>query len=246
MSWPSIHVNSEPASLGDALLRELNAFRLSVMRLKPSTDPALDFEAFARVCRGSSHVAFLRDAAGAVCGSFIATCWGGEVGGRRYRATILDYGFVRSDLRGHPAYVAALFPIMVRETSRWRGEEMWAGGIGYPTSLLALGRVMPTCYLQGDPEIPPVARAILHHLVEEAGARWEPERCRVNMPTIPPEMPARWYTHAEREPLYGRILERCPEWKEGYGLAFVTRIQMRRVFADVGLKVLRRVVRWQP
>lgn len=239
----STHLCSAPIDLDEGFLRELNAFRLSVMRLKPTTDPDADFAEVVRACRSSEHVAWLRDGAGVLCASFILSTLRGEASGRRHKTYTLNYAFARPDVRGHPAYLWLGLRVMLLELARWRGEALWVGGVGYPASVLALDRAFGPLSLGGD-EVPEHVRPLLDRAIaEEAGNRWEPAAARMNMPTIPPVMSDGWYARAEGDPLYRRYVARCPDWTEGYALACLGRLRPARAIAAVMGRALQRRMR---
>jgi hypothetical protein len=241
---PTLHIHSNDERLDDALLRELNAFRLSVMRLKPTTDEDLDFASFSKVCRRAAYVAFVRDSKGSICSSFVVAIYQGSAANVRFRAYVIDYAFARLDMRGDPTQIRLGLRILLRELRSWRrGEELWVGGIGYPASALTIGRLFQPFHFSSDDDVPGSARSIFEQLRAESGDRWEGARHRVSMPTIPPRMPARWYQHAEAEPTYDRFIAQCPEWTEGYGLAFLGKANVGRALADIGTKYMKRWVR---
>jgi hypothetical protein len=240
---PTLHIHTRDDRLDDALLRELNAFRLSIMRLKATTDEDLDFESFAEVCRQAAYVAFVRDPQGAICSSFVVAIHSGRAADVRFRAYVVDYAFSRIDMRGHPTQIRMALRILLRELSSWRAEELWVGGIGYPASALTIGGLFQPFHFSSDGDVPAAARSIFEQLRVKSGDRWEGARHRVSMPTIPPRMPARWYQRAEAEPTYHRFIAQCPEWSEGYGLAFLGKASVGRALADISTKYVKRWVR---
>jgi hypothetical protein len=240
---PTLHLHSRNDRLDDALLRELNAFRLSIMRLKGTTDADLDFASFSKVCRRAAYVAFVRDSSGSICSSFVVGIHSGRADDVRFRAYVVDYAFSRIDMRGHPTQTRMGLRILLRELRTWRrGEELWVGGIGYPASALTIARLFQPFHFSSDDDVPGPAQSIFEQLRVESGDRWG-ARHRVSMPTIPPHMPARWYQHAEAEPTYHRFIAQCPEWTEGYGLAFLGKANVASALADIGKKYLERWAR---
>lgn len=238
------HLETRPARLETPFLHALNDFRWSVMRPKPTTDRAADFEKFAAACRAADHVAWLRDAAGAICASFVIDSYTGSAEGRSYRLYCLDYAFVRADLRGHPAYLRLGLRAMAHELARWRGEALFAGGTGYPASVLALGRAFGHVHLGGDDDLPPLERALMARVVDEvAGDRWQADRQRMDMPTLPPPLSPALSARAVHDPLFHRYLARCPDWTEGYALACLARVRPLIAIAAVGLRLVRRGAR---
>lgn len=226
--------------LTHSMLVEMNTLRLTLMRLKPTTDPKIDFEELSNFCRKCEYVFLLRNNAHKLVGMFVARIQRSSFNGIRFVILHGDFGFVLPEYRGHPLYIIGKLRVFLRFWLQSRGAIVLLGGIGYPAGLLAIGHFKPM-YLSCDRDLPPVIQAAFELLIKEgAGARWDWTRGRKDMPTIPPEMPPGWHERIQREAFYGRYIAHCPDWSLGYALASLAPIRTLPALLSLGRATLRR------
>ncbi|MEN9868140.1 MAG: hypothetical protein RL748_3730 [Pseudomonadota bacterium] len=231
----------EGADLTPAQLLEMSNLRRSVMGMKPETDLAQDFAGFCEFCQSCFLIALFCDPDGKVVGT---TCYAAQRGttpaGQRYLLIVPDYSFMLPEYRGHPAYVHAILRMGLRLLRLWRGEQIWFGSVAYPSAMLLYEEMFAQVYLCGDPDLPPVAHLMLDWMLQNvAGSRWDAQAGCINMPTIPPVMSDKWLANAELRPMYQRYIVKCPDWRNGYALAGVARMNLLGMFL-AGLRKLQR------
>jgi hypothetical protein len=231
--------------LTPAQLLDMSNLRRFVMNMKPDTDLAQDFVKFCEFCQSCFMVALFRDPADKLVGTLCyAMQRGRAASGPAYLLIISDFTFMLPQYRAHPCLAKAITRMTLKVATMWRGEQIWFGGIGYPAVMLVYETMFRDVYLSGDSNLPPVAQTLLA-LVEQqvAGSRWQVQSGCANMPTTPPVMSAQWQANVAERDLYRRYVANCPDWKFGYALAGVARMNpLLMLWASV-LKQWRRVVR---
>lgn len=214
------------AELSDAQLQAMSQLRSRIMQLKPGLNRVRDFEKFCAYCRSCHTVSLFYAPDGELVGmtNFRLLVVHDEAG-RRHWFINPDYAFMRADYRGHPALPRNLLQVFFTFFLAWRGEPIWFGGTGYPTSLMFVDDICGSIELNSDPPQPGMGRQLIVQLIHDWGSNWDTQRGCANMPTIPPAMGPRWQAMAESNPMYQRYLAACPDWQAGYGLAGIARLR---------------------
>lgn len=206
------------ASLDEAALRELWAFRASIMNLKPEVDLAADFAGFAAFLRRSERVVVLRDGR-RVVGMTAVQMLRLEHEGERVVLATPEYVIFAPAARGSAVTALAYASTLALVVRPGDGAARWyLGGVGYPASVLMGERIARRMWLDGEPGIPPLERRMLDHLSATiAGPRRDPVMRWVDMPTRPPPLNPR----VRAQPGYTRYVALNPRWQAGTALTAV-------------------------
>lgn len=239
-----VHIQKLPGK--DLTVQQLQAMgqlRSSVMQLKPGLDLARDFEKFCAFCTSCQDVCLFYAPDGELVGtvSFRLVLLQ-DTGGRDHWFINPDYVFMRADYRGHPAFARNALTVIAGYLLKWRGEAIWFGGIGYPAALMFTNDMCGPIALSCDPPQPDMGRQLIVQLMQECGSNWDAQRDCVCMPTIPPNMGARWQARAASDPMYQRYVAACPNWQDGYALVGIARLRPLPTLARILGKGLRRML----
>jgi hypothetical protein len=220
MTWKASLTDG--AALDEPSIRELWAFQLSLLRLKPHVSPEEEFERFNADCRGARRVLRIRDGSGRLCGSVVPLVYEGSFESERFRLVVPEYIYLAPQLRGRVAvswvWARCLIPLMLL-----RGARVFVGGIGFPAGTLLLERFGGHVWLYGDPGVPPLAAHVLERIIGYlAEGGWDPDSRQMNTPVVPPPSTEAWLARSQKRALYRRYVERCPRWQEGWALPVVT------------------------
>lgn len=237
MSWTVSF--SEGTALDEPAIRELYAFRLSIMRLKPHVSPEKDFAKFSAWVRQGRRVVRMRDSRGRLGGLLVPLVYDGSWQSQRARVVVPEYAYLVPELRGRAwctlVWARSLFPLLYA-----RGVRVFLGGLAYPTGTLALDRFMGPVWLHGEPQAPAESAQVLEWIVSHvAGDSWEPASRTVDMNTLPSQPTERWLARSQGRELYRRYIARCPRWQEGYTLPCVCEFSSAKALRT-GLWTLRR------
>jgi hypothetical protein len=244
MRHPPVRIQEHSgATLTAAQLLAMSQLRSSVMQIKPDVDPARDFEKFCVFCQRCRTVCLFYAPNGELVGmtNFLLEVLP-DPAGRQHWFINPDYIFMRADYRGHPALPRCLLRVMLRYLLLWRGEPIWFGGLGYPTSLMFVDDICDALQLSSDPAQPDMGRHLIERLIQDCGSNWDARRGCASMPTVPPPMGARWLQQAEQSPFYQRYVAACPDWQNGYALVGIARLHPLSAIARMLGKGLRRVL----
>jgi hypothetical protein len=245
--WRATVTVTHGRTLSPDALRELSDFRRSIMTMKPDVDLDADFGRFRGFVTRCPIVMCVRDEGGALRGSFVVRWIEGERGGRPWRLVLPEYGFFHPSLRGSPAFPWAALRAMAAHPNVLRGRDVFIGGVGYPTGVLALEGLFAPVQFLSDPHLDDDARHHLERVVTEiAGPRFDAATGRVCMPTLPPRPSARWFRRMAARPTLARYQAQCPDWLDGYALPCVVRVDPRGVVGALGRALARSArARWE-
>lgn len=222
-------------------LRELSNFRRSIMRIKPEVGLEVDFHHFSNFVTRCPIVMRVRDKEGTLRGMFAVRWVEGTYAGRSWRLFLPEYFIFHDSLRGSPVMPWAVVRTMVSCVPLLVGKiDIFLGGVGYPTGVLAVDRLFGAIHFHSDPDMDPITRHLLDRVVNEiAGPRFDGSTGCVYMPTIPPRPSARWFQHMAARPTLARYERICPNWLEGYALPVVWRFRVDFSLLQVGLRTLK-------
>lgn len=220
MSWKASLTDG--AALDEDAIRELWAFQLSILHLKPHVSVDEELQRFTEDCRRARRVLRIRDGHGRLCGSVVPLVYEGRFESERFRLVVPEYIYLAPQLRGHAAiswaWARCLLPLMFQ-----RGARVFVGGIGFPAGTLLLERFGGHVWLDGDPGVPPLAAHVLERIIGYlAEGGWDPARRHVDTPIVPPKPSEAWLARSQKRELYRRYVERCPNWQEGWAVPSVT------------------------
>ena len=205
-----------------------------------------DYEAFAR---DGEVVRFTCD--GEVRGFFMRRHDHGHQGGRPFRWTQDEYYFIDPAWRGHAGPELARVRQFARIVGRG-GPPCWFVGECYPASYLVARDAFGHLDTGADPLTDPWVRDVLVQLgTRIAGDRFDPETGLIRTDTIPPPAPARFARPAHEAGF--RAYEAVnPDWRDGWTVLFVARIDARAIARLVGASAervtvpVRRLARRRP
>lgn len=208
--------------------------------MKPEVDLAVDHANFARFVGRCPVVMRARDREGVLRGTFVSRWLDGEREGRRWRLLLPEYSFFHESLRGTGAMPYAMLRAIISRARLFVGREVYLGGVGYPTGVLAVDGVFGPARFMNDPSLDSLSHALLARVCEEiAGPRLDRVTGRVNMPTRPPRPSARWFERMASRESFARYESRCPDWLDGYALPVLFHIDPLRVVAAMRRTVVR-------
>lgn len=203
----------------EALFEEMWRVRRDIIDLRPEVTPEADYRVFRDYFDDDASVALVRDDAGDMQGFF---GWHGErVDTGRGQRAIVDgeYLFFRKGARGSLVMAELALGCFVRSVRRFGTTAGAIVGIGYPASVMAVGRYCSAIRTVGTPGLAAWEQKVLGAFGRRAaGSDYDEANGRVRMRTLPREgrrMPRSrhgrhvlaWYeTHN-------------PSWLDGYGLA---------------------------
>jgi hypothetical protein len=222
-----LHLKIIPGrDLTPELLRQMSALRRSIMTIKPDVDLDADFDWFASICRASHRAVLFFDEHQALAGMYVFLLRRGRTAqGRRYLLVVFEFGFLLPQYRANAVLLRSGLRVICLMLAQWRGESLWAGGVGYPAGMLVVGKVFDDLVLRGETGLSAHQTALLEDITQEiCAAKWNPDSGRVTMATVPPHMSAGWLAHAATQPLYARYMRLCPDWAQGFGLPWVARV----------------------
>lgn len=227
MSWRV--TLTDGAELDEPALRELWAFRLGIVWLKPHVLPEDDFEKFSGYCRQGRRVLRLWNARGQLCGSVVPLVHDGSFQGERYRFLVPEYFYLTPEARGSMvaswAWVRCIVPLMPGP-----GVRFFLGGAGFPAGTLTLDRFLGPTWLYGDEAVPPVVEHLFAWIIEHlGGSGWDPLTGQIDMRVVPPSPSERWLARAQQREVYRRYMARCPQWQEGRTLPQVAQFSARKL-----------------
>lgn len=207
--------------LTEEQLRELWHFRLQYMRLKETTNPEDDFEAFSDYLRKGVVVQFLHK--GQLKGFLVTYYEKKTYRNKAYIAVMPEYGFIAPEFRRYPNIVIVLIKTFLRCLRKHPFTPIYLFAAGYPSAYLGLQSNYPV-HLLHDKEIPTFEKEILFDFAQtKGGERFNPETMLMDMPTLPsgPKSNAsNLYNHIPI--LQKSYLAANPEWYKGFTCLFIS------------------------
>ena len=234
------HIPARDASV--SLLRKLWAIRLSYFPLGPGRTEQEDWFEFSGYfqrdrrelivfCDGDEPVGFFVNSHDLV-----------EHDGRRAVLVSIEYTYMQSEFRGHPAFVLAGFRMFFRLLARFPFVPIYYVGFVFPNSFAFVGASFGRTFtLQEDP--PPFEAHLLRWYGREAGgAKWDDERGLARYGNVPPDTVARESKPARVREQYDRYDRINPSWRDGNALVVLAPADSK-AFGSVVRRMLRRASR---
>lgn len=212
------------ATLSEEELKNCYALRLSIVALKPETDPATDFEKFTTFVQKSQFVEYLTD--NGEIKAFFATYFSEQlINGQKCLVIEPEYGFAQPDYR-KGAYVRMTFARIVRSLKfKYWYKPIYIVGCAYPHSFIAFNRLF-----EGDfwtlesPNISELHKAILTNFLTRKTGKTAITSGVVPVPTLHKEQSPEHIAILQKNPFYTTYCAQNPDWTKGQTLAFVVRI----------------------
>jgi hypothetical protein len=233
--WLGLPGHWLPATLSEQTVRELCAFRVSVMGLKPETDPEQDYVAF-RECLRRCEFVWVDEHEGDVVGMYAFVLRTLEHEGVKVVVWEGEYACVAPNHRSGWKIVASGIASLMYMWLRFRGHRAYIFGAAYLPSFLMLQHAGPV-YLHDDPSMSAWERSLLNRLAAEHRG-WDPATGWISLPTLPVN-PRHTPPRAPelREP-WERYLAHNPRWHHGFASAVLKPLSgMRGLLAKEAVRV---------
>jgi hypothetical protein len=201
--------------LDETTLRAMYELRARLMNLKPEVDRDADFASFSRVCRSADRALLFKNGPRLV-GMTIGLLHRYERDGQRRVTALAEYIQIEREVRGSLLATAgflAMLALVLRPLdlrARW-----FAGGVGYPASVLFGARLGAKIWIDGDADAPPEVIETFAWFADKMSAKRDPVTRHVVMATRPPPLHPRLLDHPE----YAHYVARNDRWQEGIGVA---------------------------
>lgn len=212
------------AGLSEEDLKNCYALRLSIVALKPETDPAVDFEKFTAFVRKSQFVEYLTDN-GQIKAFFVTYFSEQLIQGQNCLVIEPEYGFAHPDYR-KGTYVRMTFARIVRNLKlRYWYKPIYIVGCAYPHSFIAFNRLF-----EGDfwtlesSNISDLDKAILINFLTRKTGKIDIASGIIQVPTLHKERTPEHISILKQNPFYTTYCAQNPDWEKGQTLAFVVRI----------------------
>ncbi|MFZ5439982.1 MAG: hypothetical protein ACOZQL_08225 [Myxococcota bacterium] len=210
-----------PKTLSERALRDLWAFRVSVMGLRPETDAEADYASFCACLRRCEFV-WVDEAGDEVVGMYAFVLRALEHEGAPVAVWEGEYACVSPRHRKGWKIVLSVAASIAYMRLRFPRHRAYVFGAAYLPSFLMLHQMGPA-FLHDDPRLSDSERRLLHRLASEYRT-WDPATGTIALPTRPVEprlTPPR--DPKLREP-WERYLKHNPRWFEGTSSAVLKRL----------------------
>ena len=213
----------DPRAFTEHDLRAFWRFRARFVALKPEVDPARDYRSFVDFIRSADLAWVWVDRDGAILGTAFHRLEARRVDGREVVVVHSEYGYC--SVRGRAEVILSTVAAYAWAAIKAR-QAVYVGGFAYPQGYLIYARTLPSVWLLGQESMPAAERALAAELAREwGGAAWDVERQRVSFNTLHREAP-RPSADPERQALLAGYEALNPEWRAGYGLMMLTRLDL--------------------
>jgi hypothetical protein len=177
---------ADASHVSEALLREMWEFRLSIISLRPEVTRETDWIAFRSYFQPGVEVITIRNRKGELRGIFGWSLRMVDDGQEKHVVIDAEYGFVHTDARGSFIVPAAIFRIWSKAAITARSRIIYLLGSGYPSGVLAFGRLCDHLVSLNDAHIWPWEKRIIAEYCAENDCH-DTARGILRMRTIPLE-----------------------------------------------------------
>lgn len=212
---------ADASQVSEALLREMWEFRLSIISLRPEVTRETDWIAFRSYFQPGVEVITMRNRKGELRGIFGWSLRTVDDGQEKHVVVDAEYGFVHASARGSIIVPAAIFRIWSKAAITGRSRIIYLLSSGYPSSVLAFGRLCDHVVSLNDAHTSPWERQIITDYCAENDCI-DPSRSILRMRTIPLEKRRIPRSERSRE-LLTWYEAQVPNWEDGFGLVYVVR-----------------------
>ncbi|MDP1829532.1 MAG: hypothetical protein Q8L48_40065 [Archangium sp.] len=232
--WLSLPGHWQPKTLSEATLRELCAFRVSIMGLRPETDPEQDYLAFRQTLRRCEFV-WVDEVGGELAGMYAVVLRTLEHEGAQFAIWEGEYACVSPHHRKGWKIVLSVATSLAYMRLRHRRHRPYIFGAAYLPSFLLLHRV-GAVYLHDDPAMSASERSLMARLSSEYRG-WDPTTGTIVLPTRPIQPRTTPPSEPSLRQPWERYLARNPRWYEGRANAVLKPI------SGLGAAIARETVR---